>query len=247
MIFKIILQTLKNIIKLTEVFKMFDSNSNPDAPVSGNWLANTYTPQQVTAPVYHTVGYSINPFGNGADLSRRNMVNNPAYMGQPVLQPQQTQVQPFSTYPPSSVPTPTLNQFVQNSQNSGNTAAMSQNNPWANLNNPTTPVAPVLQQPTVNAWGYQMPSVTPTVSTTDIINSACSWDKKAGSWNIIPQQNLQAPLINWNQYGTQPAQSGCYAPLNTPTVQPQYPSSFVTTPVNTSWTTICETNFKTQY
>jgi len=228
---------------------MFDNTSNPDAPVSGNWLANTYAPQQVTAPVYHTVGYSINPFGNGADPSRRNMVNNPAYGTQmPTLQPTQ-QIQPFSTYPPSSVPTPTLNQFVQNNQNSGNTAALSQNNPWANLNNPlaAAPVAPVVQQPIGNAWGYQMPAVTPTVNTTDLINQTCSWDKKAGSWNLNPTTNLQAPLINWNQYNTQPAQSGCYAPMNTPAVQPQYPSNFVTTPVNSSWSAICDTNFKTQF
>lgn len=238
-----------------EVFKMtFDQNTNPDAPVSGNWLANTYAPQAVTAPVYHTVGYSINPFGNGNDLSRRNMVNNPAYFGipqTPTAQPQQQQVQPFSTYPPSSVPAPTLNQFVQNNtQNSGATAAMSQNNPWANLNNNPSlaaPVTPVLQQPTVNSWGYQMPAVTPTVNTGDLINQACSWDKKAGSWNLLPQQNLQAPVINWGMYNSQPPQSGCYAPMNTPTVQPQYPSNFVTTPVNTSWSAICETNFKTQY
>ena len=232
-----------------EVFKMFDNTSNPDAPVSGNWLANTYAPQQVTAPVYHTVGYSINPFGNGADPSRRNMVNNPAYGTQmPTLQPTQ-QIQPFSTYPPSSVPAPTLNQFVQNNQNSGNTAALSQNNPWANLNNPlaAAPVAPVVQQPIGNAWGYQMPAVTPTVNTTDLINQTCSWDKKAGSWNLNPTTNLQAPLINWNQYNTQPAQSGCYAPMNTPAVQPQYPSNFVTTPVNSSWSAICDTNFKTQF
>jgi len=228
---------------------MFDNTSNPDAPVSGNWLANTYAPQQVTAPVYHTVGYSINPFGNGADPSRRNMVNNPAYGTQmPTLQPTQ-QIQPFSTYPPSSVPAPTLNQFVQNNQNSGNTAALSQNNPWANLNNPlaAAPVAPVVQQPIGNAWGYQMPAVTPTVNTTDLINQTCSWDKKAGSWNLNPTTNLQAPLINWNQYNTQPAQSGCYAPMNTPAVQPQYPSNFVTTPVNSSWSAICDTNFKTQF
>ena len=232
-----------------EVFKMYDNN--PDAPVSGNWLANTYAPQQVTAPVYHTVGYSINPFGNGNDLSRRNMVNNPAYIGMPQVQPTvqsaPQQVQPFSTYPPSSVPTPSLNQFV-NSQNGGNTAAMSQNNPWANLNNPlaAAPVTPVVQQPLLNSWGYQMPTVTPTVNTGDLINNACSWDKKAGSWNLSAQQNLQAPVINWNQYNNQPAQSGYYAPP-APQVQPQYPSSYVTTPVNTSWSAICDTNFKTQY
>ena len=229
-----------------EVFKMFDSNSNPDAPVSGNWLANTYAPQQVSAPVYHTVGYSINPYGSGNDLSRRNMMNNPAYAAQMPTVPSQ-QVQAFSTYPPSTVPTPTLNQFVQNNQNSGNTAAMSQNNPWANLNPmATAPVTPVIQQPIGNAWGYQMPAVTPTVNTSDLINQTCSWDKKAGSWDLQLQQNLQAPLINWNQYNSQPAQSGCYAP-NAPAVQPEYPRSFVTTPVNASWSAICDTNFKTQF
>ena len=231
---------------------MFDTNSNPDAPVSGNWLANTYTPTQVTAPVYHTVGYQINPYGTGNDLSRRNMVNNPAYGVQmPTVQPQQ--VQPFSTYPASTVPAPSLNHFVQNNQNSGNTAAMSQNNPWANLSNTNNtlataaPVTPVLQQPIGNAWGYQMPAVTPTVNTTDLINQTCSWDKKAGSWDLQLQQNLQAPLINWNQYNTQPPQSGCYAPLNTPAVQPQYPASFATTPVNSSWSAICDTNLKVQF
>ena len=55
MIFKVILQTLKNFIKITEVFTMMNY-TNPDAPVSGgNWLANTYAPyQQFRSP--HGVG-----------------------------------------------------------------------------------------------------------------------------------------------------------------------------------------------
>ena len=227
---------------------MYD-NTNPDSPVSGNWLANTYAPAQTAQPMLHTVGYSVNPFGaNGVDPSRRNMVNNPAWNAQPTQQMVQPMaVQPFSTYP-QSTPAPSLNQFVMNNQNSGNTAALSQNNPWAQTQNPTSFTAPMANpvQP-LNMWNYQMTPVTPTVNTGELINQSCSWDKKNNSWNFAPANNFQAPLINWNQYSAQSPQNGYYAPLNTPSVQPQYPGSFVTTPVNADWTTICETNFKQQF
>lgn len=250
MIFKVILQTLKNFIKITEVFTMMNY-TNPDAPVSGgNWLANTYAPYQQT-PVY-SVGYAPqNPFANINDASRRTMVSNPALAyGQ--LQPPvqngttQTVMQPFSSYPPSTPATSSLNQLAV-THASGNTAAMTQNNPWATP--ATTPnfVAPMAAPQTaapVPSLGYGS-AIAPTL-TYDFASTA--WDKKNGSpWPQPTEFTMNTPMVNWNQYSATPSVNGYYAPTTANTLQPQYPTNYNTTPISSDWTAICETNFKQQY
>jgi len=256
MVFKVLLQTLKNIIKLTEVFTM--SFTNPDAPVSGgSWLANTYSSFQNTTPVY-AVGYTpANPF-SAQDATRRTMINNPAYgnmMPLPIQNqsPSSQQIMPYSSYPPStSTPaTSGLNQLAISTQATGNTAAMSQNNPWAtqpttNQFVPTniTPVSEYANVPNYMGFG----AVTPTVQTTDLFSSATAWDKKNGSPWPQPQGLVpQYPVINWNAYSNTPSVNGYYVPATESVPQPNYPSNYNTTPITSDWSTICETNFKQQF
>lgn len=230
--------------------------TNPDAPVSGgNWLANTYAPFQ-QAPVY-SVGYAPqNPFANINDASRRTMVSNPALAYgqiQPPVQNSTTQtvMQPFSSYPPATPATSSLNQLAVTTQASGNTAAMTQNNPWATPAVQPTPssfVAPMSApqvQPLVPSLGYGS-TITPTL--TYDFSSTTAWDKKNGSpWPQPAEFTMNTPVVNWNQYSSSPSVNGYYAPSTANTLQPQYPTNFSTTPITSDWTAICETNFKQQY
>lgn len=224
------------------------NNTNPDSPVAGNWLANTYAPEQ--APVY-SVGYApVNPFA-AQDPSRRSMVNNPAFgmpmYGQaPVTQDQQ--IMPFSSYPPAVSSTPatsSLNQLAFNTTTNGNTAAVTQNNPWAANTTPTPFVAP-MANPTVAAPSFGFGTMTPTIQTEMFNGITAAWDKKSGSpWPQTQCMVPQAPsAINWS--GSVNTSNGYYAPTAAGTLQPQYPTQYNTTPVNSDWSAICETNFKQQ-
>lgn len=228
-------------------------SNHPDAPTAGNWLANTYAPYNQVQPVY-SVGYGVtqNPFAS--QDTRRTMFN--AYGYAPNAQvsaptPVSAPLQPFSSYPPatSTPATSSLNAFALSTQSNGNTAAVTQNNPWATNTAlpaamPSTPApftTPMTAAP-ANPFGYGQ--VVPTMQNIEFPTTA--WDKKSGSpWPQTAEFTMQTPNVNWGVNNATPNVNGYYAPTYATT--PQYPTQYNTTPVTSDWSTICETNFKEKF
>jgi hypothetical protein len=260
MVFKVLRETLKNIICILGGISMLGLNPNENIFMKA---------QEAQQPVY-AVGLGtelsttswMQPYAMNAEPSRRTMTNNPAYT---TMYPQTTtqQVQPFSSYPPAmptSMPavTPTgLNQnLLASTTSTGTTAAQVAFNPWntdatqpLTMGLPTAPatVAPVPVQTTVNQFGYPT-TVSPVLGNpADIIVNSYNqnWAKKDPAvWPSVAQPTPTAPMIDWGMYSNG-CVNGIYAPQQQ--AQVQYPVQYQTTPINNDWKAICDTNFKAQF
>lgn len=210
---------------------------NPDYPSSDcSWAQNTYIPtaMQQTQP-YQTV---FNPFD---PTSRRNVgqpTNYPAqtaggyniFQQNPLYQQQyivpESQVQPFSSYPPAQPPQTAnmgFNQLaIDSRRNMGQQVVGS--NLW---NNAQTPV-----QQTEVAYGYNVPQYTGPYN-----NFAPVFDKKTPLWDnyMTAPQQIAAPQIDWS--AVQSAQNQQQYGYNTNCVNYQI------NPANKNWVEIATQNF----
>jgi len=243
---------------------------NPDYPNTENagFIQHTYQAQQQNNDMFYVNGQAVyNPFApTGYQSDSRRAINpvNPYGVypnpNQPMngYNPQnqaipESQVQPFSSYPPSTplgnVPNMGgLNSLVDSRRNFDNT--LPQNNPWITQN-----PAPTYTQPqnNFNNNGYGgnfnngYPSTFGNVESNTLAlysSGSMGYNRKVGAWDNCYVQNraIPMPVIDWrqqqqNQQNQQNQQVYSYQP----NMQPQFPPQYQNTQAN--WAEIAVKNW----
>ena len=239
------------------------SNFNPDYPTisNGGFLQHTYHNDQSMNDMFYYNGGAICPFGSQslAD-SRRNTnmgfgvypMQNPMMpnFGQPTqTTPVETQVMPFSTYPPSTpggTTAPGFNSLVESRRNNFG-APVVQNNPWAvqatpqQNQMPQFQPNPVMTNPFSNPFSNpylnpQMMGYTVEASSSALYGDASQFgfDRKAGCWDNMytNPRMMPAPYVDWNT---------THQSLNPVGQMPGYQMAYPKT--NRSWVEIAEQNW----
>lgn len=237
---------------------------NPDYPTDNGigFQQHTYQQQQNTYNYWNggtgMMDSYMNPYGMD---SRRNMsgpmnpVNpfNQFGSNQQNMIPE-SQVQPFSSYPPSAPmanATGSLNGLIGDSRRNM-VQPTTTNNPWAPQQTPA-PIQPQqtqLQNPYMNPYmnnpyGYvdipRMDSSTAALYT-NYGNSFAGFDKKNAWDNYYTQSRaLPMPVVDWRQQQVNPMQ---YQYQYQQQPQPQYPINQMQT-AQQSWKDIAERNWST--
>lgn len=155
-------------------------------------------------PTFGAGGNQYDSRRNDGPINPVNPFNQFGQFGQPNNTNQcvpENQVQPFSSYPPS---TPQLNGMVNYGDSRRN--VVTNNNPWApqpTTPPPTYPTTPSWNQPCEPQWNNYNPCNKIDMSTSALYQNAgfSSYDKK-NAWDNYytnPRQ-IQPPQVNWSSY-----------------------------------------------